>query len=498
MCCHDHGLSRRAFVSLPGALAASAGALAPGDGWDPGRPFERRQKRLRVRPVLLYATPAPKKQTSWKSWGGVQTEAAAAEELARINGEWAALRKKAEFPLEMLPAAQAASVEAVAAIPREADELRVVYPATGSGAMLRAAMGEKHDALIFVRHRSGPVYYWYEALSTRYLRKTGVPYGTEGAPRVSVEDVVVDDPRELLWRLRALCGVRTFVGTKILALGGTWGKYAPEAPKVAREKFGLEIIETGYEDFGKRMASALKDSGRMAQARAWTEQYLKLPGTRLETEREFVVNSFALYGVLKELMREHGAEAFTIQSCMGTLMPLAETTACLTLGLMNDKGIPAFCESDFCVIPACLLLRAVCGQPVFLHNSTFPHNGVVTCAHCTAPRRMDGVRYEPARVLTHYESEYGAAPKVEIPVGQEVTFVNPEFATCRWVGMKGVVEANPFLPICRSQQDVRIQGDWKKLLNEVRDSHWVMAYGDWLKECGYAAERVGVKWESLG
>lgn len=471
--------------------------MAPGDAWDPAKPFERRQRTLKVRPVLLYATPAPKKQTSWKSWGGVQTEAAATEDLARIQGEWAALKKKAEFPLEVLPGAKAMSVEAVAAIPRVDGELRVVYPATGSGQMLRAAMGDGQDALIFVRHRSGPVYYWYEALSTRYLRKAGMAYGTEGEPRVSVEDVVVDDTGELLWRLRAWCGVKTFVGTKILALGGTWGKYAPEAPEVARKKFGMEIVETDYEDFGRRMASALKDGGRMAQARAWADQYLKLPGTKVETEMPYVVNSFVLYGVLKDLMREHGAEAFTVRSCMGTLMPLAETTACLTLGLMGDEGIPAYCESDFCVLPACLLLRAVSGRPVFMHNSTFPHNGVVTCAHCAAPRRMDGVKYEPVRILTHYESEYGASPKVEIPVGQEVTFVDPEYATCRWVGIRGVVEANPFLPVCRSQQDVRIQGDWKKLLNEARDSHWAMAYGNWLKECGYAAERVGVKWESI-
>ncbi len=487
MCCHDHELSRRGFVALASAGAARLPELAPSGLWNPERPFEKRQKTVRVRPVLLYATPAPKKQMSWKSWGGVQSEGAAREELGRIAQEWEALRKTAEFPMEVLPGEKAASVEAAAALPRESEDVRVIYPATGSGAMLRAAIGDKGDTLIFVRHRSGPVYYWYEALSTRYLRKSNVPYGTEGAPLVSVDDVVVDDPQELLWRLRAICGLRTFVGTKILALGGAWGKYAPEAPQIGREKFGLEIIEAGYEDFEGRIASALKDGSRVAQAREWTEQYLKIPGTRLETERGFVVNAFVLYGVLKQLMKEHGATAFTIQSCMGTVLPMAQTTACLTLGLMNDEGIPTFCESDFVVIPACLLLRAVGGRPVFMHNSTFPHNGVVTCAHCTAPRRMDGVGYEPVSVLTHYESEYGAAPKVEVPVGQQVTFINPEYATCRWVGMKGVVEANPFLPICRSQQDVRISGDWRRLLDEARDSHWAMAYGDWLKECGFAA-----------
>jgi len=86
---------------------------------------------------------------------------------------------------------------------------------------------------------------------------------------------------------------------------------------------------------------------------------------------------------------------------------------------------------------------------------------------------------------------------VEMPRGQQVTFIDPEYATCRWVGIKGVVESNPFYDICRSQQDIVIQGNWKALLNEVRDSHWVMVYGDYLKEIGYAAPRIGVTWETV-
>ena len=88
-------------------------------------------------------------------------------------------------------------------------------------------------------------------------------------------------------------------------------------------------------------------------------------------------------------------------------------------------------------------------------------------------------------------------PKVDIPTGQEVSFIDPEYATGRWVGLKGVVEGNPFYEICRSQQDVRVLGNWKKLLSEVRDSHWVMVYGDFLKEIGYAAPRVGVTWDNI-
>ncbi len=500
MCCHD--LSRRDFVTLTaaGTVAPANAAEWPADWWDPERPFARMGQPLRVQPVLMYTLPKRKAQTSWKSWGGIQTEANVAEEVQRITGELKALAARAEFPVEVLPVVKATSVEEGARARNPNADVTVVYPATGSGAMLRACIPESGSAIVFVRHRSGPVYYWYEALSVRYLRPERAqpaPANAAEAPRLSVHDVVVDEGGELEWRLRALFGAKNFLGAKVVALGGARGKYAPEAPRVARERFKLEIVEPTYEDLGQRIHAARNDRARLSRAEQWAARYLGMPRTRLETDRKFVVNAFLLYGVFKDLMRENGAAAFTINQCMGTIMPMAETTACLTLSLLNDEGVPAFCESDFVIVPAGILLRYIAGKPVFLHNSTFPHNGVVTCAHCTAPRRMNGARYEPVRVLTHYESEYGAAPKVEIPPGQEVTFIDPEYATCRWVGIRGVVESNPFYQICRSQQDVRIQGNWRKLLDEARDSHWVMVYGDYLKEIGYAAARVGVRWESL-
>ena len=239
------------------------------------------------------------------------------------------------------------------------------------------------------------------------------------------------------------------------------------------------------------------DARTLALAQTWTDRYLALPNTVLETKKEYVRNAFVLYQIFKQWLQQHQAPALTINSCMSTIMPMADTTACLTLSWLNDEGFLAFCESDFVIIPPGILLHYIAGKPVFLHNSTFPHKGIVTCAHCTAPRRMDGRRYEPTRIMTHYESDFGAAPKVEIPVGQQVTFIDPEYSTGRWVGMKGIVRDNPFLPICRSQQDVEILGDWKKLLAEARDSHWMMVYGDYLREIEYAAWKIGVRWVGL-
>lgn len=497
--------NRRAFLRFSGAgLTAAAlsralplwAADAEVESWDPARPLRKAGRVLKIQPLFLYSLPQRKEATSWKSWGGVQTAQAVEEEIARIQRELAGLKTRAEFGVEFSPVQKVATMEeAKRALENPADAV-LLYACSGRGDVLKAILANPRDTVIYVRKASGPAYYWFEGLSVQYLAtsKTASP---DAAARPHVEDVVVDDYDEVLWRLRGLYGKLNLPGTRVVALGGTWGKYAAEAPVLARDLFKLDIVEVSYEDLGRRIQKARGNGDLVAAAGRAARKYLELPNTRLDTRMDFVSNAFVLHRVFKDLLGENQAGAFTIKSCMGTVMPMSGTTACLTLSLLNDEGWMAFCESDFVVIPAGVLLRYISGKPVFLHNSTFPHQRTVTCAHCTAPRRMNGRSYEPATVLTHFESDYGAAPKVDLPLGQELTFIDPDYTTGRWLGFKGRVAGNPSYEICRSQQDVEIQGDWKKLLGEVRDSHWLMSYGDYVREAGYAARKLGMKWETL-
>ena len=468
------------------------------DLWDPKKPFALQGKPLSVQPVLMYRLPERREMTSYKSWGDVRSTEALEDECVRIAGELDALAKKAGFGLEIRPVVRVEDEGQAAKAGSSDADVVVLYPSGGSGEMLRAYL-PKDRGLIFLRHKSGPLYYWYEALSVSYLRTDSAdPAKSKQENKVAgVDDVVVDDTDELLWKLRARYAMKNFRGTRVVALGGAQGKYAGGAPKIAKDKYGLEIIEVGYDTFGPRCAAALADKERMDLAEKWTDEYLALPGTTVATERPFIVNSFILYGLFKELMIENNAPVFTINSCMGTIMPMSKTTACLTLSLMNDEGLLAFCESDFVIIPAGILMYHIAQAPVFLHNSTFPHKAIVTCAHCTSPRRLDKLTYAPTLLTTHYESEFGVSPKIDMPIGQVVSFIDPEYDYGRWVGMRGTVEDNPSLSICRSQQEVKIEGNWRQLQKEVRDSHWIMAYGDHLKEIGYAAPRLGVTWDNI-
>ena len=48
-----------------------------------------------------------------------------------------------------------------------------------------------------------------------------------------------------------------------------------------------------------------------------------------------------------------------------------------------------------------------------------------------------------------------------------------------------------------TRRQERHEEPWGRYAPEVRDSHWVMAYGNWLKELGYATRKIGVQWVSL-
>jgi len=453
---------------------------------------------IRVKPLLVYSAPSRVHQTSWRAWGGIQTERDAEEEVARIHRELAALGRKADFPLKILPVSR---LRAADQLPNVASDLAIsdvilVYAAGGWMDIFHKLEETGQPMVFFCRHKSGPVYLWYEIISPRYLRQHTDRLALE---RVDDADIVIDSQEELLWRLRALAGLRNTLGTKIIAIGGpdAWSQPPGVVPKLVEEKWKFDIQTVSYDELGRLIQEARADAATTKRADQRAREYLKIPGTTLETEMDFVRNAFLLQDVILGLMKHAGCRAVTIYGCMGTIMPIAETTACLTLSLLNDAGYLAFCESDFVVIPAGVLLANISGRPVFLNDPTYPHEGIITLAHCTAPRRMDGETLEPARILTHFESDYGAAPKVEMRLGQVLTNVIPDFASKRWVGLSGKVEEAPFLPICRSQIEVSFSKASQLLARRMPGFHWITCYGDYIREVGYALKRVKIEWDGL-
>jgi len=496
------GLSRRTFLQGVGGATVFSAALtgltwssvAAAEAEGPAGPI---RKPLVVKPILTYATPQARPQTSWRSWGGIQTQDDANKELALIKRELAALKKKTDYPVEFLPPAGARNQDELQKITDlDSADAYIVYAAGGGMDMFDAISKKGKDIILFCRHKSGPVYLWYEIISPRYLRQHTDALKVKG---MDEGDVVVDNQDEILWRLRSLCGLKNTLGTRIIAVGGpgAWAQPADVVPNLVRKVWKFDMQTLPYDELGKLIKAARADSAAVKRAKQRAADYLKDKNLTLETERSYVDNAFLLEQVFKGVMKKADCQALTINGCMGTIMPLAETSACLTLSLLNDSRYLAFCESDFVVIPSGVLMGNISGNPVFLNDPTYPHDGMITLAHCTAPRRMNGADLEPVRILTHFESDYGAAPKVEMSKGQVITNIIPDFALKRWVGLKGEILDAPFMPICRSQIDIGFTCDSQKLAERMPGFHWMTGYGDYRKEIGYACKKVGIQWEDL-
>lgn len=346
---------------------------------------------------------------------------------------------------------------------------------------------------MFVRHRSGPFIICTLVLICIIFANGGISLPNQS---MTIHDVVGDDYGELLRRLRALYGLKNTLGKKFVCVGGPggWGADGKEAPGIAAKNWKFEYIAVPSDDLSRRFEAALKDPPRLRACCQLAHQYGQQPEVRVEIPEESVQRAFLLHDVLLELVEEAKTDPITINLCMTTIMPVSGTTACLPLSLLNDVGLLAFCESDVVAVPAGVVMRYIGDRPAFLCNSSWPHQGMLPVSHCTAPRRMDGRNLEPVRLLTHYESDFGAAPNVQMRKGQPVTLVDPDFQGRRWLGFQARILENPSYPICRTQVHLAIQGNWQRLLEEIRGFHWRVIYGQYLPEVGYAVRKAGLDW----
>ena len=270
----EHCMNRREFGTLAtaglagGMLGISSVLAADGPGvepWNPDKPPVVTGRALRVQPILAHAVMKPREKTSWRSWSDIINEPAAAEEMQRIAGELKALGAKADFPLEILPTIKVTTAQQ-AAKAQEGDFDVVLLYAASNGGLFHPCCAARptRDTVVFVRHRSGPTYYGYECLGVRYFKVPSPEVwknnSADNHGGVTLDDVVVDDYDEVLWRLRALYGLNNFVGQRVVALGGAGGKWDGTAPEVARKRYKLDIVTVGYEELAARLKSVQADS----------------------------------------------------------------------------------------------------------------------------------------------------------------------------------------------------------------------------------------------
>ena len=448
-------------------------------------------KQLVVQPVLMYNVSRRQEGRSWRNWGGVQTEEAAKKEAARIAQELNELCRLADFGVRALPPVMVANKEQASSLKTIETDVLLVYAAGGWTDILNTLAGLDKWMIIFVRKHSKPYYLWDEIVHSRFLRSHT---DNLSQPNMDFNDVAVDDDEEILWRLRALYGLKNTLGRRIICIGGPGGWSCPKAPELARERFGLDMVTVPIPELNSMIEAARKNPELMARCNRECKNYLNKGRVTLSTTEEAVTEAFLLRKLFHDLMAKSEAFAVTVRGCMGSY---AGIMPCLTLTLINDSGHMAYCEGDFVVIPSGILMHYICGKPTYLCNPTYPHKGHMVFAHCTAPRRMDGKSLEPVEIVTHYESDHGAATHVAFRKGQVLTIIKPDFGAKNWLALTGKIVGTPWLPTCRAQVEVELDADTQDVLQNLRGFHCMLAYGDYTREVSYAAKKVGITVQTL-
>jgi len=492
-------ITRRRFLQGSAIAGLAAATVGPGEyiaAFALGNELNAFNMRrgasdLVIQPVLMHEIPRRIKGGSWRNWGGVHTDEAAKQEMDRISQELKQLCGSAEFGVQSLPVVKVANPQQTDVLKDIKADALVVYAAGGWMDTFGALVDLGKPVVVFLRQSSGPYYLWHEIVHSRFLRSHTDQLSH---PVMDVNDVVVDDTNKMLWRLRALYGLKNTLGRRIVCIGGPGGWSYPQAPALARERFQLDMVTVAIRELNAMIEASRKDGALMEQCKQKAKRYLKPKDVSLVTTKEAVTEAFLLKKLFDDLMTKHDACAITTNACMGSY---AGIMPCLTLGLVNDSGQMAYCESDFVVIPSGILMHFISGKPTYLCNPTYPHDGRMLFAHCAAPRRMDGKNLEPVDIVTHYESDHGAASHVNFRRGQLITVLKPDFEAKNWLAFTGTVIDTPELPACRAQIELKLNADTQDVLANMRGFHCMLAYGEYTRDVAYAAKKVGINVQIL-
>ena len=268
--------------------------------------------------------------------------------------------------------------------------------------------------------------------------------------------------------LKGIEAALRFSEMRIGLIGGIspWLVYSRFDPNSLKELFNIELVEVGMDELYSKFESSEVDRDLM-------DKVLK-NAARVEVSEDNLRKALRVYQALKEIVKEHGLDALTIQ-CFDLIKDL-ETTACLALSLLQDNGIVAGCEGDVPGLLSMILGRLISDSPTFLANILEIGEDYVSLTHCTIASSMT----DEYHLLTHFESGMGVGISGRIYGGGIVTLLRFRSDLRKLRVIRGMIlESNPFKALaCRTQFKIRIMGDPRNILEDPFGNHHVMALGD--------------------
>ena len=203
-----------------------------------------------------------------------------------------------------------------------------------------------------------------------------------------------------------------------------------------------------------------------------------IDASNYEFDQNEVKSALRLHKALDLIKDKYNLSGFTIR-CFDLLTSL-KTTSCLSLALMNEKGIIGTCEGDVPSLLSMYVLNKITGCAGFQANPSRidVNNKKMVLAHCTLPLNM----VTSYSLDTHFESGIGVAVKGELKEETITIFklsrnLKDYYVTTGKI-IRNLYEDN----LCRTQIEISVDDNIEYFLTRPYGNHHIVVYGDHKKE----------------
>jgi hypothetical protein len=264
---------------------------------------------------------------------------------------------------------------------------------------------------------------------------------------------------------------------------------------IAEPVMGIPLEYIPFAEVNDAWSKADKDESARLVSK-WQKSALEITDVSDET----LLTSAAMYLGMKQVLKNHGANAITINCLGGFYGGHIHAYPCLGFHELNNEGLVGGCECDIRSTATMLtFLTMTEGRPGFISDPVIDTSERrIIYSHCVAPNKMFGQegKTNPFMIMTHSEDRAGASVRSILPLNYLTTSLQINNTRKEILMHQAVALGNdPDDRACRTKLSAEPVGDIEKLFTMWSAWGWhrVTFYGD-LKDPVYAfADATGWK-----
>jgi len=280
-------------------------------------------------------------------------------------------------------------------------------------------------------------------------------------------------------------------------------------PDKLRERFGIEVIKISYRELADEMERVMGSAAETNKAQQLAQQLIE-GADKTYLEDKYVVRSMEFYNTIRNLMRRHHCNAFTIECfefCSSRLPDKWEITPCVIHTLFKDQEIASACEADLGALLSTRLLMSIAKKSSHFGNMFLREPNMLVINHSAPGIKMNGFSEPglPYQLGRFVHSGWGTKAVVDFMNNPEkrvtVARMNPTATKLlllrgRIVGASGWGEDKLGCSVEAHVKPVN-SGDAAVFVRKQKDygNHLIWTYGDYADDMVQLCNIIGLETE---